>query len=313
MTIIIGAAHHGAVLRKSPKDTMQLEHLLGCIMDAKQQGIIIFLLIVCLLLSSCGPGQVFGPTFTPSPTSTPTRTPTPTPMRTPTRTPMPIAFSIPGVVLYYPFSGNANDMSGNQNDGQVIGATLTTDRFGISNCAYYFDGEDDYIAFDPTKMPMGDSPRTISAWVKVESYPPELFPGLGSRPTVIGWGLQDWDQLSEMQIVDGSLQFHTYNLENKSSKAELEFNQWYHLAIVYTEGKVYLYINGVEEEYQATMNNTQLGTGRVGTWPEPHLPVANWWENLGYFHGIIDDIAVYNLALTKTQIGELYKEGGWGE
>ena len=215
--------------------------------------------------------------------------------------------------MYYPFNGNSRDMSGNQINGQVIGATLTTDRFGISNSAYYFDGLDDYIAFDPVKLPMGDSPRTISAWVKVKSYPPELFPGLGSRPTVIGWGLQDWDQLSEMQVVDGRLQFHTYNFENKSSRTEVVLNQWYHLAIVYSEGNVYLYVNGVEEEYEATINDTQVGTGRVGTWPEPHLPVADWWENLGYFHGIIDDIAVFNLAVSQTQIEELSKEGGWGE
>lgn len=76
---------------------------------------------------------------------------------------MPLAISIQGVVLYYPFNGNARDMSGIQINGQVIGATLTTDRFGISNSAYYFDGLDDYIAFDPVKLPMGDSPRTISS------------------------------------------------------------------------------------------------------------------------------------------------------
>ncbi|MCH8902433.1 MAG: OmpA family protein [Bacteroidetes bacterium] len=50
--------------------------------------------------------------------------------------------------MYYPFSGNANDESGNGNDGIVIGASLTSDRFSNPNSAYYFDGVDDYIIID---------------------------------------------------------------------------------------------------------------------------------------------------------------------
>jgi len=50
-----------------------------------------------------------------------------------------------GLVAHYPFNGNANDQSGNGNDGTVYGATLTTDRFESLNNAYEFDGADDYI------------------------------------------------------------------------------------------------------------------------------------------------------------------------
>ena len=50
-----------------------------------------------------------------------------------------------GLVGWWPFNGNANDESGNGNNGTVNGATLTTDRFGISNKAYNFDGIDDFI------------------------------------------------------------------------------------------------------------------------------------------------------------------------
>ncbi|MGK5093653.1 hypothetical protein WDW89_16785 [Deltaproteobacteria bacterium TL4] len=55
--------------------------------------------------------------------------------------------SIPtnGLVAYYPFNGNANDESGNGNNGTVNGATLTTDRDGQTGKAYSFDGTDDYI------------------------------------------------------------------------------------------------------------------------------------------------------------------------
>jgi hypothetical protein len=50
-----------------------------------------------------------------------------------------------GLVGWWPFNGNANDESGNGNNGTVNGATLTIDRFGNANQAYGFDGVDDFI------------------------------------------------------------------------------------------------------------------------------------------------------------------------
>ena len=50
-----------------------------------------------------------------------------------------------GVVAYYPFNNNANDESGNGNHGTVQGATLAEDRFGNTNSAYYFGGDNDKI------------------------------------------------------------------------------------------------------------------------------------------------------------------------
>ena len=45
-----------------------------------------------------------------------------------------------GLVGWWPFNGNANDESGNGNNGTVNGATLTSDRFGSINSAYSFNG-----------------------------------------------------------------------------------------------------------------------------------------------------------------------------
>ena len=50
-----------------------------------------------------------------------------------------------GLVGWWPFNGNANDESGNGNNGTVNGATLTTDRFGNVNKSYNFDGNDDIV------------------------------------------------------------------------------------------------------------------------------------------------------------------------
>ncbi|MBC7408621.1 MAG: hypothetical protein H7339_09555, partial [Arcicella sp.] len=45
-----------------------------------------------------------------------------------------------GLIACYPFNANANDESGNNNNGTINGATLTTDRFGKANRAYNFNG-----------------------------------------------------------------------------------------------------------------------------------------------------------------------------
>ena len=58
----------------------------------------------------------------------------------------------------------ANDESGNNNNGTVNGASLTSDRFGNVNSAYLFDG-DDYIDFGD-KLDINNEEFTISAWVK---------------------------------------------------------------------------------------------------------------------------------------------------
>src|SRR5450432_4011795 len=74
-----------------------------------------------------------------------------------------------GLIAYYPFNGNANDATGNGNNGiPMNGVQLTTDRFGNPNSAYLFDGIDDYILInDNGKL----SPKsvTVAAYVITES------------------------------------------------------------------------------------------------------------------------------------------------
>ena len=72
-----------------------------------------------------------------------------------------------GLVGWWPFNGNANDESGNGNNGTVNGATLTTDRNGVVNSAYNFSGtttNTEIITGDCSSFPSGNSPRSISIW-----------------------------------------------------------------------------------------------------------------------------------------------------
>jgi hypothetical protein len=75
-----------------------------------------------------------------------------------------------GLVGFWPFCGNANDASGNGNNGTVNGATLTTDRFGNTNSAYSFDGVNDFIEMGIPNLPIVNNSRSISVWTRLNSY-----------------------------------------------------------------------------------------------------------------------------------------------
>ena len=73
-----------------------------------------------------------------------------------------------GLVGWYPFNGNANDESGNGNHGTVNRATLTSDRFGNSNKAYNFSGNQ-FIDLGAFSQFNGANKFTLSLWFKTNS------------------------------------------------------------------------------------------------------------------------------------------------
>ena len=81
------------------------------------------------------------------------------------------AQSVPtnGLVAFYPFDGNANDVSGNAIHGTATGVTLTTDRFGRSNAAYQFSGNNSplsYVRITNAATLQFPSDFTFSAWIR---------------------------------------------------------------------------------------------------------------------------------------------------
>lgn len=76
------------------------------------------------------------------------------------------SFLTNGLVAYFPFNGNANDASGNGHNATISGATLTTDRFGVTNAAYHFSGGQ-YI--DIPVDSSSQKPLTYSFWFKQDT------------------------------------------------------------------------------------------------------------------------------------------------
>ena len=75
-----------------------------------------------------------------------------------------------GLVAWYPFDGNASDMSGNGNHGTVNGATLGTDRHGVDGKAFSFDGVDDWIDLNTVSFDGAldrNQDYSVNFWVKL--------------------------------------------------------------------------------------------------------------------------------------------------
>ena len=75
-----------------------------------------------------------------------------------------------GLKAYYPFSGNANDLSGNNNNPVFNNALLTTDRFGNLNSAYQFNGINNYIRIPNSSTLNFGNKVSFCAWVKAQGF-----------------------------------------------------------------------------------------------------------------------------------------------
>jgi len=208
------------------------------------------------------------------------------------------------LVAYYPFNGNADDESGNGNDGTVNGPVLTTDRFGNPNSAYYFDGSNDYIIANnsPSFSSSTVDKTTLCAWVKSSSFslPGNQIIHLGGNYTVPAYELYVPFNQDKIAIKSYKWQFPWYYCYSTISQ---NLDEWYFVAAVldHSNSKIKLYVNGV-------LNNQINETPTLPLNPRLEIGRNPWPES--YHHGIIDDVRIFNCALDSTQIWQLYTMEG---
>ena len=209
-----------------------------------------------------------------------------------------------GLVAWYPFNGNANDESGNGNNGTVYGATLTTDRFGNSGKAYSFDGVNDYIKCLQAG-PTGNPIFTATFWLKTAQTSYGHIIGYGNDA---GSGTNFRIYLGDNSCA-GSMVFDTY--DNALAKTDTHNNSWEFYTIVY-DGSIgnntsiaKIYKNG------SILSNTCFSVNNSSTNISNALPIVfgryHGTAQTGFFNGSLDDIAIYNRALTQAEIQALYK------
>ncbi len=210
-----------------------------------------------------------------------------------------------GLVGWWPFNGNANDETGNGNNGTTNGSELTEDRFGLANSAYSFDGVDDFIECENINLPAGNSSRTFSAWFY-------LTPTIGYDDGygIISYGSNtfSYGRLNDINIKENCIWFNSHILFYDYTPSENLSNNWHNIVVTYDNAdinSVKFYFNSVE--LNASINNPENLT-ELNTLNTSMLfgRVLNLYASYFYFNGKIDDIAIYNRALTQQEIEALY-------
>jgi hypothetical protein len=205
-----------------------------------------------------------------------------------------------GLVGWWPFNGNANDISGNGNNGTVNGASLTADRNSISNTAYSFNGTSNYIQIN-------------------------LINALNTA-NINGLTLSGWTNMTSLSNQPQSIIFMVDNLNNGfntgydytstklygqagnagvgapmfiSSLNTVSSNNWYNVVLTcdFNANTSKLYINGVlQSQSSVTLITTILTKIFIGRGPNPF-----WYQN-----GKLDDIGIWNRTLDSCEIKDLY-------
>ena len=210
-----------------------------------------------------------------------------------------------GLIAFYPFNGNANDESDNGNNSIVYGATLTKDRFGSPNQAYYFDGNDDYIDIGTDSSLKPPLPVTISAWINRGSsgYGACFFMNNFSNDHYYGVWLQaPWEVYAGYG--DGGITC-SESRRTKIGTTVLENNKWYHLAaVIRGPNDIDLYVNGINDEGSYSGSGSAINyndePGNIGRRDRDTILEPD------YFHGFVDEIRLYSRALSETEIELLY-------
>ncbi len=215
------------------------------------------------------------------------------------------------LVGWWPFNGNANDESGNSNNGTLYGATLTKDRFNISNSAFYFDGTNDYIEVPSSTALSVSKSYTISAWVNIDAFNSGGFPYQPAIVSKISGG--DWYGGYELRGMSNSTGIPKFfgtsgNIGGKNvapSTSNYNINNWYNITATYNGAIVRLYINGNCADSISANGNLQTSSiplrfGRRGGGPN-----YDCWLS-----GTIDDIGIWNRALNSNEVKALYSGCG---
>jgi hypothetical protein len=206
--------------------------------------------------------------------------------------------------------GNANDMSGNNNNGTVTNAIPTTDRFNNPNSAYSFNGTNAYISV-PSSTSIanieGNSELTVSVWLRVTAWYQNwnVFSIVNKYNPIDDYG---WEYMlmspvacpeqvciPNYPVLPVSCQF--------SATGTTTFNQWNHYAMTFSRsaGLFKAYKNGVlmGTISSGTLGLENTGNGLLYIGYSPGGPDE-------YSNGAMDDLRMYNRALTQSEILMLY-------
>jgi len=199
-----------------------------------------------------------------------------------------------GLVAYYPFDGNMQDVSGNNNSGQAAGnLTYQAGKFGQAAC---FDGVDAYINVRRTL----DADFTLSAWIKTAG--PSLRGGQCYEGNGVLWS-DVWGEGNDfiLGVLNDKLCMFTGRPDaSVLSASTIVTGAWVYVAATRDQqsGRVAVYVNG---KYEQAMTS---GRNILDANPAIHIG-ANTLDRR-FFQGCLDDVHLYNRVLAEDEIAALF-------
>ena len=214
-------------------------------------------------------------------------------------------FRIPGVnladglIAYYDFNGNADDLSRFRNNGTIeSGVTTAKDMDGNQNDAFDFNGSGGYINIPESASYLSaDKQITVAAWVYPRSYKDE-------EGIVVHENF--WRLMLSQGNVTGNIFNEQYQENRVLSNSQVPLNQWSHIAFTYNGKTIKVYQNA------KLMNQLDFPVNKIGG-PGQSYPITighGIGLSQNYFDGMMDNVAVYNRALSDTEISALMKTSG---
>ncbi|MGN6569367.1 MAG: LamG-like jellyroll fold domain-containing protein, partial [Flavipsychrobacter sp.] len=203
-----------------------------------------------------------------------------------------------GLIAWYPFCGNARDESGNGYNLTVGGATLTPDRFGNVNCAYYFSGSTLMGAnelYCTPPLPTDNTDFTYSAWFRVDTPSNAVIVANGNL-NYDGYEIITVDSFTVGPGHDAGIVFGNVS---EFLPVYVTFHQWHNAVLRRTSNT-----------YEFFVDTISVGTFTSSFYPtsssEDFAIGQDYSNGTNPFTGAIDDVAVYNRALTNVEISQLY-------
>ena len=224
--------------------------------------------------------------------------------------------STQGLVAYYPFDGNAVDSSGHGYNGTVYFASYTKDRFGVDTGAYSFDGQGDAIDLGNILDQVFCAPVakfSVSGWALVRSGNGPISSHIIGK-NAGGNGPYQWVVSYLNGYIVGSVFSDSAGQNYIALINPVSFNQWVHFVLVFDGSlpelqRVKLYVNGTTNSTSLYQHSGTLGTSTTDSQQRLSIgasrpPNTIAWNN--FLNGDVDDIRIYNRALSDSEVLSLY-------
>jgi len=186
------------------------------------------------------------------------------------------------------------DGSGNGHPGTINGATWTSGKVGN---ALAFDGVDDNVNLG--SLNVSGQALTLAAWVNASAFAPDTDHRIVSKSS--GSAEQDHYWMFGTVSLNDKLRFRLKTDDNTwtliANNSGMPTNQWVHVAAVYDGATMKLYQDGIEVG----------STNRTGTISSSNSSVliGSNANNYGVWNGLIDEVYIFETALSQSQIQEL--------